>query len=309
MREEEFTTSDGQKLICSLWNQTPGKARGVVQLVHGMDEHVGRYDRFAKFLNKNGFIVWGDDHRAHGRTAGHPKNVGKTNGNADLFSAIVSDELEILDYLRRRFNLPVFIFGHSYGSFIAQSMISQTRAHSGVCLSGTARFPRFIIKLGFCIAALGQWIFGPDAPARLLERLSPIRSRPDRPSKLTRDTAQVAAHQRDPWRTEYFSYGFYKSLFKNLGRMRYCANPDIPLVVLAGDQDPVGGNGKYAFRLYETYVLRVRQSMLYIYPEARHELLLELNYADVQEDILGFLNLALKNSPTIDRCAIKLKGE
>lgn len=304
MREQIFTASDGHKIVCSLWDRVTGTPRGVVQIIHGMDEHVGRYDRFARFLNKNGYIVWGDDHRAHGRTAGDPKNIGRVTGSEDLFSAIVSDELEILTYLRGRFNVPVFLFGHSYGSFITQSVISQTRAHSGVCMSGTARYPRMALHMAHAVASIGTWVMGKKAPARFLELFSPIRSRPGRPNKLTRDPAQVIAHERDPMRSKHFSYGFYKSLFKNLITMRYCANPDIPLLVMAGDQDAVGGYGKYAFRIYETYVMRVRNASMFIYPDARHELLLELNYADVMDDFLEFINAARKNADRINRCEI-----
>ncbi len=306
MKTQTFTASDGQQIICSLWDRVTGAPRGVVQIIHGMDEHVGRYDRFAKFLNKNGYIVWGDDHRAHGRTAGRAEHVGRPMGDADLFASTVADELEILEYLRGRFNLPVILFGHSYGSFITQSVISQTSRHSGVILSGTARYPRALVRMAYWAAAVGTWISGPNASARFLELFSPIRSRPGRPSKLTRDPAQVAAHDRDPWRTKYFSYGFYKSLFKNLLRLRYAANPDIPMLILAGDADAVGGHGKYAFKLYETYVMRVRNTSLYIYPDARHELLLELNYADVQDDALKFINTARQNACHINRCEITL---
>ncbi len=304
MREQVFTASDGKKIICSLWANVSGTPRGVVQIIHGMDEHVGRYDRFARFLNKNGFIVWGDDHRAHGRTAGDIQEIGLVMDDSDLFSSIVSDELEILTYLRERFNVPVFLFGHSYGSFITQSVISQTRAHSGVILMGTARYPRAMVRLAFYVACIGTFMGGRNAPARLLEYFSPIRSRPGRPSKLTRDPAQVIAHDRDPMRAKHFSYGFYKSLFKNLLKMRYCANQDIPLVVMAGDHDAVGGYAKYAFALYETYVMRVRNTSMYIYPDARHELLMELNYADVMDDALQFINAARLNADRINRCAI-----
>ena len=97
MKEIKFTAKDGKTIFCSLWDEVK-KPIGVVQLIHGMDEHVRRYDRFAKFLNRNGYIVFGDDHRAHGRTAGSIENIGKPNGDPDLFASIVYDEIAITKY-------------------------------------------------------------------------------------------------------------------------------------------------------------------------------------------------------------------
>ena len=116
MQEVIFTARDGKKIFCSLWNNVT-RPVGVVQIIHGMDEHVGRYDRFAKFLNKNGYIVFGDDHRAHGRTVASIDKIGMPDGDPDLFASTADDEIAITRYLRRKYRLPVFLFGHSYGSF------------------------------------------------------------------------------------------------------------------------------------------------------------------------------------------------
>lgn len=99
MKEVKFIADDGKTIFCSLWDNVK-KPIGVVQIIHGMDEHVRRYDRFAKFLNKNGYIVFGDDHRAHGRTAGSISNIGKPNGEKDLFAATASDETAINKSIR-----------------------------------------------------------------------------------------------------------------------------------------------------------------------------------------------------------------
>ena len=139
MRETVFRTNDGQNLICVIWNNVKNPI-GVVQIIHGMDEHMRRYDRFAKYFNKNGYIVFGDDHRAHGKTAGDIKNIGRVGNTPDIFMATVNDEIEILKYLKEKYKLPVFLFGHSYGSFITQRVMECTNlCTAGVCLSGSAR--------------------------------------------------------------------------------------------------------------------------------------------------------------------------
>lgn len=308
MTEITFTTSDDRKLICTLWDRVT-RPRGIIQIIHGMDEYIDRYDRFARFMNAHGYIVFGDDHRAHGRTAGRDK-IGITDGDMDLFDATVADELEIMEYLRGRFNLPLILFGHSYGSFITQSIITQTSAHSGVCLSGTAMYPRPMLWAANTAAALGKKWRGADAPAHFLERFSPIRSRHNGPDPLTRDTRISADAARDPMRGHTFSYGFYHAMFKNLMHMRRWANPDIPMLIIGGDDDAVGGRGKYATRLYRFYQRAgVHDVSLILYPGARHELLMEVNYTDVHQDILNFADNALKNAQCVNRCSITIDTE
>ena len=296
MKEIKFNARDGKILMCSLWDNVPHPV-GVVQIIHGMDEHVMRYDRFAFFLNKHGYIVFGDDHRAHGRTAGVATNIGKTNGERDLFTATVDDEIEITKYLRRKYKLPVLLFGHSYGSFITQRIIQEPNlAAAGACLSGSAKYPLALLAPMAMAAFIGMKLFGPDAPARFLEYFSPIRGRTMRgDSRLTRDTVQVAAHDADPMRAQYFSYGFYYSLFKNLIKLSGYANQKLPMLIISGGRDMVSLNGRFANSLYRMYRAGGVENLTFIiYPGARHELLMETNFAQVQRDVLKFFNSVVR---------------
>lgn len=296
MKEIKFNARDGKILMCSLWDNVP-RPVGVVQIIHGMDEHVMRYDRFAIFLNKHGYIVFGDDHRAHGRTAGVVTNIGKTNGERDLFTATVDDEIEITKYLRRKYKLPVLLFGHSYGSFITQRIIQEPNlAAAGVCLSGSAKYPLALLAPMATTAFIGMKLFGPDAPARFLEYFSPIRGRTMRgDSRLTRDTVQAAAHDADPMRAQYFSYGFYYSLFKNLIKLSGYANQKLPMLIISGGRDMVSLNGRFANSLYRMYRAGGVENLTFIiYPGARHELLMETNFAQVQRDVLKFFNSVVR---------------
>lgn len=296
MKEIKFNARDGKILMCSLWDNVPHPV-GVVQIIHGMDEHVMRYDRFANFLNKHGYIVFGDDHRAHGRTAGVVTNIGKTNGERDLFTATVDDEIEITKYLRRKYKLPVLLFGHSYGSFITQRIIQEPNlAAAGACLSGSAKYPLALLAPMATTAFIGMKLFGPDAPARFLEYFSPIRGRTMRgDSRLTRDTVQAAAHDADPMRAQYFSYGFYYSLFKNLIKLSGYANQKLPMLIISGGRDMVSLNGRFANSLYRMYRAGGVENLTFIiYPGARHELLMETNFAQVQRDVLKFFNSVVR---------------
>lgn len=292
MRETLFRTNDGQNLVCVIWDNVKNPI-GVVQIIHGMDEHIRRYDRFAKYLNKNGYIVFGDDHRAHGKTAGDIKNIGRVGNTPDIFMATVNDEIEILKYLKEKYKLPVFLFGHSYGSFITQRVMERTNlCAAGVCLSGSARYPIWLLKIGCLIAWIGMKLRGPNAPAKFLEHFSPIRgTHPDGGSKLTRDENQVALHNADPMHAEYFSYGFYYSLFHNLIQISYNVDCNMPILIISGGSDLVSNNASLATALYKTYQAHNMENLtIIIYPDARHELLMEINYKDVQRDVLNFFN-------------------
>lgn len=295
MQQQDFIARDGRRLVCTLWADVK-KPVGVVQLIHGMDEHARRYDRFAKFMNRHGFIVFGDDHRAHGLTAKTPRDIGRVGNATDLFMETVSDELEILEYLKHKFKLPVFLFGHSYGSFITQKIMEQTDlCTAGVCLSGSALYPPAMAWMAASIAWIGMKLWGADAPARFIEFFSPIRGTSGGISRLSRDPAQVAAHDADPLRAKYFSYGFYYSFFKNVARLTHRACTSTPLLIISGGHDLVSMNSRLARSLYNAYQSHDMDSLtIIIYPDARHELLMDLGYRDVQRDILAFFTSALR---------------
>ena len=291
MKEYVFYAHDGRKIICSLWDDVKRPA-GVVQLVHGMDEDVRRYGRFARFLNHHGYIVFGDDHRAHGRTAGAVDMIGKVDGDLDVFASTVLDEFGILKYLKRKYKLPVFLFGHGYGSFIVQQLLGQTNLCSaGVCMSGGARYARGMLWLVRMIAWCGKKMWGADACARFIEFWSPINGIISGPYQLTRDGAERKRRQVMQTSRKCFSYGFYYSLFKNLMNIEYNVCPQTPMLFISGGHDIVNMNGRLARALYNAYKMQDLQNLtLIIYPQARHELLFDLDWKNVQKDILDFFN-------------------
>ena len=133
MKEIEFTCLDGKKLACFLWDDVK-KPKGVIQLIHGLTSHTKRYEDFAEVLNAAGYIVFGDDHRVNGKTAG-VENLGKADRNN--FNDNVSDEIAITKMLLEKFRLPVGLFAHSYGSFLAQRYMHSPAVWSAVfCSAG-----------------------------------------------------------------------------------------------------------------------------------------------------------------------------
>lgn len=276
-RTAEFVDAHGIAIVYDVY-EAVGTARGVVQLLHGVGEHAGRYVRTIEALTGAGFHVYADDHRGHGRTGirqhGGPAKLGRL-GPGGLRAAVAAC-WQLTEIIRsERPDLPLVLLGHSWGSFLSQMLLNQhPEAYDAVVLSGSAlRTPRDLNA-----APLNARWKGPDADG--LEWLS-------------RDEAVWAAFHDDPLTTEVplltlFGpieaarlYGLPK---RNLGRR-------IPVLLMVGRDDPVGGP-RSVHKLADAY--RTRSGLddvtTLVYPDARHEIFNELQQDEVRADLLAWLD-------------------
>lgn len=296
MKEIKFKAANDYEINLYIWDEVKN-ARGVIQLVHGMAEHLGRYDDFAKFLNSHGFIVIGDDHRAHGKTA--QGRLGVVPKGGDNFKNTVQDLVMITRYAKQTYNLPVAIFGHSYGSFLTQSYIEKASGEViAAVLCGTACQNTFQAKFGAFVSKFGK----NDKPAKLIEKLSfglydkAFANEKRKNAWLSRDVAQVEKYQADEMCGQIMSYGFYQSFFEGLkdiykARALSEIRKDLPIFIISGDKDPVGENGKLVHRLYMLYnETAIKKVEMKLYAEGRHEILNEINKNEVYNDVLNFFN-------------------
>ena len=120
--------------------------KAVVIIIHGMQEHCLRYRNFAEYLNKNGYLVIASDLRGHGHTAIDKQHLGF--GERNIFKETLQDQLNIIAYANEIYNLPIYIFGHSYGSMLSQVLIQMTPLVEKCVLCGTANGGSGIMKLG-----------------------------------------------------------------------------------------------------------------------------------------------------------------
>ena len=159
------------ELVGYLWDKVD-KPKGVVQIIHGMQEHARRYSDLAKFLNNNGYIVFASDLRGHGQTA-LKNNMAFGYSNGDIFLEIVKDQMLITDYLTKKYKLPVSILGHSFGSFIAQRyMIENGFKVKNVILSGSTYTNSIQYKAGYLISSIQKFFGLKKKPAKLIEKMS-----------------------------------------------------------------------------------------------------------------------------------------
>ena len=301
MEEFNLISFDGTDIHCYMWNDVENP-KAVVQIAHGMGEHCGRYDDFASFLNKNGYIVIAEDHRGHGKTCGYEKR-GIVEG--DSYNDTISDMIALTNnYAIKKYKLPVVLVGHSYGSFLSQGYIERNGdALAGVILSGSAYMNTAQVAFGRLVASIQNAIVGGEKPANLIAKLSfgaydkQFKEEKQPFAWLTRDKEVVKKYIADEFCGAAFnmSIAFQKSFFYGMKTVYRpeslkAITKELPVLIASGDRDPVGGNGALVSRLYEEYkALGLTDLDIKLYPDARHEILNELNKDEVYSDFLAFI--------------------
>ncbi|MCL2540047.1 MAG: alpha/beta hydrolase [Firmicutes bacterium] len=293
---------DKTKLVAYEWMPST-KPRGILLIVHGMCEHAKRYNEFAGFLAKKGFVVFAYDLRAHGLTAGSPENCLTYPDKADLFSDSVKDMVFLSDMLIKKHKLPLYVLGHSYGSFLTQGYMQNYNKHAGIVLSGSAFMRDFNNVLGVSVAGLTKLFKGGAAPCNMIFALSfekYAKAFTDG-SWLTREASIAHKYKLDPYCGQVPSANFYSSFFKGLNKVTNTKQLEkidktIPVLITSGSSDQVGGkNLKLAQKLYNRYKeIGMANLQLKIWQDGRHEILNETNRKEIYEYILEFLT---KNSP------------
>lgn len=253
-------------------------ARAVVQIAHGVGEHAGRYRRLAEHLNANGFAVYADDHRGHGRTGmaqwGDAAQLGRL-GIGGLRATV--DALHAFSRRIRDENpdLPLVFFGHSWGSLMVQMILNDhSSEYDAAVLSGTA-----------------YRVFGSMNSGDLNKRHAHLGT--TGAEWLSRDPAVAQAFVDDPLTTltplaKLFGLVDASRL---LGRPSRSFARDLPMLIQVGGDDPLGGEAS-ARRLERAYRQRsgLTDVTTIVYPEARHEIYNETNREEVMADLTAWLD-------------------
>ncbi|NEK86742.1 alpha/beta hydrolase [Blastococcus saxobsidens] len=260
-----------------------GPPRGVVQLAHGMGEHLLRYEPLAADLTAAGFVVVGQDHRGHGATAREGAQGELGPGGWD---ELVRDIGRVTDRVRADLpDLPLVLLGHSMGSFAAQQhVLDHSRELAGLVLSGTT-------TLDLLEPALD--LDGPTDLSAFNAPFAPARTDYD---WLSRDEAQVDAYVADPRCGFGLSAPDNKQMFVSARQLADAdrlaqLRPDLPVYVVVGDADPLNGQLALVHALVERLQGAGLQDVtLRSYEGARHEVFNETNRAEVVTDLLGWLD-------------------
>jgi alpha-beta hydrolase superfamily lysophospholipase len=310
-RETTLTVSatDGTEIVCNRWQPT-GQAKAIVLIVHGLAEHSARYARLADRLTAAGYAVYAPDHRGHGRTAERAEaHGGKAFGvfaDKDGWPVVVGDLRAVAHQARADHpGLPVFLLGHSMGSFLARSYaIAHGAELSGVVLSGTGADPGLLGKVGALVAGVQGRVRGRARQSPLMDKLSfgqfNAAFKPNRTGYdwLSRDEAEVDAYIADPWCGQISSAGMFSDLLAGLAGVNKDASvarvpKALPVLLISGELDPVGGAkavASVAAQFRRAGLLDVTEK---VYPQARHEIFNETNRDQVFDDVVGWLDTRL----------------
>ena len=302
-REFTYPSSDGIHICwAGQWLPDEGQPRAVVQIVHGVAEHMGRYDAFARFLAGHGFAVCGEDHLGHGKTVtdGVYGYFGQKNG----WWTVTEDIRQLRQRMGEQFpGVPYFLLGHSMGSFLTRTYLCRYPGTvDGAILSGTGQENALLVEAGKLLARLIARFKGPDYVSTLVNSLSlgaynkqfkPTRTTAD---WISRDEGVVDRYLADPFCTFTPTVGMFRDM---LGGLQYIASekalsqmdPSTPVYLFSGDQDPVGSNGKGVRKVYGYFQKHgTRDLQLKLYPGGRHEMLNERNKDEVYADVLSWLD-------------------
>jgi alpha-beta hydrolase superfamily lysophospholipase len=295
-----ITAADGETIELTSW-LPDGEPSLIVHVMHGASEHLERYARIAGVLVASGYGVYAHDHHGHGRTAARSGSFGRRRRGG--WEMIIADAHAVTEHVRARHpSARLVLFGHSMGSFIAQGYVERWGSElSGVVYSGSSHGLEGGADLVPILDQMAET--APDAPSELFAAIFAGFNAPfaDECTTgfewLSRDQRQVAAYVADPWcgTGNPLSNGFVADMIRGMlatwdPAAEEVVTKDLPTLVIAGDHDPVGGNGESVRALVARYEeLGIGPVTLHLYPGARHELLNETNAADVDTDLLAWL--------------------
>ena len=305
MRTEFTIPSNGiGSLHCCRW--TPeGSPKAVVQIVHGIAEYIERYDDFASYLNGLGYLVVAEDHMGHGQTVGDQGTQGYFEGG--WFMA-VSDSYQLLEKtMAENSGLPYVLFGHSMGSFMARTILERY-PNSGIAaavICGTGWQPRALLPaaIGICQMACNK--VGEKNPSERLQALvfGGYNKRVEHPRTefdwLTRDAREVDAYIAHPSCGFTATTGLLRDMLtgirfieqkENLAKM----NKKLPVLFIAGGDDPVGNYGKGVTQAAAEFRKAGMEDVTKrIFPLCRHEILNEINKQEIYEYTAGWIEQKL----------------
>lgn len=298
-----YPSSDGTEINVYKWTPKEEEIKGIVQISHGMAETAIRYERFAKVLNQNGYIVYANDHRGHGNTAENIESLGYLGDN-DGFNLLIGDIAKLSDIIREENgDLRIYLFSHSMGSFAAQRYIMDFKDKiDGLVLSGSNGEQGFTLNIARTIAKVEMLIRGRKAKSKLMNTLSfGAYNKKFKPEKtgsewLSRDEEEVKKYIEDPYCGTIFPTSFYYDFLESLQYIEDESNfkkipKDLPILIISGEEDPVGDSGKGLKKLYNRYKeAGVKDLAIKLYPGARHEILNEINRNEVMDDVVNWLD-------------------
>lgn len=299
-----FPAANGEQQIhATCWfTENNKKAKAILQISHGMAEHIGRYDDFARFMVCQGFVVYANDHAGHGLSVNN-KSVYGYFGSGKGRDHLIRDMHQLTLIAKNDFpGIPFFLLGHSMGSFLSRKYtVSYKNELTGVIYMGTGNSNPFL-KTGIFLSQLLSKIKGPKSIGYFLDKLAfgQFNKRITKPKSrfdwLSANEENVKKYLADPLNGFTFSNSAFLELFSLINEVtnKKWAKQiplNLPILLIAGEDDPVGNYGK---GVYQTYCLLKKTGLKHVtiklFKKMRHEILNEKYNMEVYKFINQWLN-------------------
>lgn len=291
------STDSSQQLHYVVWEPDDAPV-AVLQLVHGMEEYIDRYDVYARALVEKGWAVIGHDHLGHGLSGCYER--GFFTERKDGADVVIKDMHLITETAMNRWHLPVYIFGHSMGSFFTRRYLAlYGKDVHGAIICGSGWYNSFLTGSAYLMARLFGILVGEHKKSKMLTAIctSPYShafSKEGKDAWLSANKENVQHYHADPLCGFGFTCGGFKVMYQNLLRVSrekdYQQLRSIPILIISGADDPVGGRKsvdaiarqyrKYGFENVTEYAISGN----------RHEILFEAEAHETIEYMINWLN-------------------
>lgn len=298
-REEFYVDStDGIHMVHGYrWYDPEIKCRGILQIIHGMLEYIERYEELAQYMASAGYFVVGHDHLGHGDSVNDASELGYVGKQG---AVLWLKDMERIRKMAVSYapHVPYIMLGHSMGSYLLRRyLIYHGDRVDGAVIMGTGHQPAGLVKTGLAVTYANMVRRGSKGHSALLNNLTCsgfAKRYPDNArtgSWMSRDPQVMVHALQDKKMNFQFSLNAFEALFRTIEEVidpkRAAKMPkNLPILILSGDEDPVGDNGK-GVRRFEAMLKKIgmKNVTCHLYPENRHELINDLDKEQVFKDI------------------------
>lgn len=278
--------------------------KAIVQIFHGMAEYKERYIPFMEFLAKNGYAVYAHDHRKHGESIASENGYGIML-KEDVWSDYIDDAYFVSRKIMKDYpGVPIYVLGHSMGSIIARGYLGEyPLVAKKAIIMGT--LPPYTLTKALAPITIATLLKLVTAKTKRSQFLANLLNKPMQPKYqiprtnldwLSRDNEVVDKYIADPLCGYAYTPQFYIEFFKGIVAVNksnfIVKTKDIPMLFISGEADPVGGMGRGVKDVFDQFSGHgFNYLKLELIPEAKHEVLNELEKLETYQFILNWLNL------------------
>jgi len=295
--EKEQIDFNNKLLALHCWVPDKNGNKGIIQIIHGMAEHVSRYEEMADYFTEKGYIVCGIDHLGHGDTANLNNNKYGYFAQIKGWAKVVNANKYISNYLKDKYpDIPLIVFGHSMGSIIARNYLIGDRLTEGIIISGVMNYQPFVMDLVILMAKLEKFLKEDKSKNvidnYLLEMMYNRKFNRDIKKSWLSSSQDVVQKYNEDERCGFdISNQMFIDMLEGLKTIdkkekNREISRDIPLLIMSGKDDPVSNYGQDVKKMFKKYKKGNLVDVKYkIYSDVRHEIIRDQRNEEVYSDL------------------------